>query len=233
MGHDWSFYAHAHEHTHTYTHTHTHTTLVQTMSEYDQLCTLGRKYAKQQERDRIEAWKHKMNQAWLDRPKDVYRWIQNEYQPPLVMLLDPETQQPTSSVNRMDDILHASWDKVMRKYAHAPEPDAAAFVRKYGVFLQRGRLMQAAPITGARLTKKFRKMGIHTATGLDGWCVADLLSLPMQLMDMLAELLHVIEHTGQWPQALAKGYISLIPKGEGMLPMQQRPLSVLSQIYRV
>ena len=73
-----------------------------------------------------------MNQAWLGRPKDVYRWIQNEYQPPLVMLLDPETQQPTSNVNRMDDILHASWDKVMRKYAHAPEPDTEFFCSAVG-----------------------------------------------------------------------------------------------------
>ena len=76
-------------------------------------------------------------------------------------------------------------------------------------------------------------MGLRTSTGLDGWCVADLLCLPDVLLNWLAELLTVIEQTGRWPRILARGFISLIPKGEGMLPMQQRPLSVLSQIYRV
>ena len=76
-------------------------------------------------------------------------------------------------------------------------------------------------------------MGLRTSTGLDGWCVADLLYLPNVLLNWLAELLTVIEQTGRWPRILARGFISLIPKGEGMLPMQQRPVSVLSQIYRV
>ena len=75
-------------------------------------------------------------------------------------------------------------------------------------------------------------MGLRTSTGLDGWCVVDLLCLPDVLLNWLAELLTVIEQTGRWPRILARGFISLIPKGEGMLPMQQRPLSVLSQIYR-
>ena len=46
-------------------------------------------------------------------------------------------------------------------------------------------------------------------------------------------MLHIIEGTGIWPAALARGFISLIPKGEGIEPMQQRPLSVLSQLYSV
>ena len=207
--------------------------LVDTMHTYDQLCLLGKKYARHEERARLEKWKAKMDSAWMDKPKEVYKWIQNEYQPPLVMLLDPDTNQPTSNIQRMDEILHASWDKVMRKYADTPEPDVRAFALKYDRFLEKGARMQANPITGARLAKCLRKMGVHTATGLDGWCVADLLPLPVRPLDMLSQLLHLIEQTGCWPIILARGYVSLIPKGEGMLPMQQRPLSVLSQIYRV
>ena len=174
-----------------------------------------------------------MDQAWLDRPKEVYQWIQNEYQPPLVMLLDPDTSQPMANIPRMDEILHASWDQVMRKYADTPEPDVHAFAQKYDKFLIKGVQMQSTPITGSRLAKRLRKMGVHTATGLDGWCVSDLLLLPTCLLDMLSEILFLVEATGTWPRVLARGYVSLIPKGEGMMPMQQRPLSVLSQIYRV
>ena len=76
-------------------------------------------------------------------------------------------------------------------------------------------------------------MGVHTTMGLDGWCVADLLCLPDTLLNMLADLLTIVEATGKWPRILARSYVSLIPKGEGMMPMQQRLLSVLSQLYRV
>ena len=206
--------------------------LVDTMSAYDRLSLPGKKYARHEERTRIEKWKSKRDQAWLDKPKEVYKWIQNEYQPPLVMLLDPETDQPTSNIPRMDEILHESWDQVMRKYADIPEPDVHAFAQKYDQFLIKNARMQANPITGKRLAKRLRKMADHTATGLDGWCVSDLLLLPVCLLDMLAEILHLVEQTGCSPSVLAKGYVSLIPKGEGM-PMQQRPLSVLSQIYTV
>ena len=147
------------------------------------------------------------------------------------MLKDPETGGATANVDCMDEILHGSWDKVMRKYANSPEPDTDVFVQKYRVFIESNIDMDTTPLTGARLRKRFRQMGIHTATGLDGWCVADLLCLPNALLDMLAQLLTHTESTG--PCVLARGFVSLIPKGEGMLPMQQRPLSVLSQLYRV
>ena len=174
-----------------------------------------------------------MGHAWLDRPKDVYQWIKNVYQAPVVMLKDPETGGPMANVNRMDEILHESWDKVMRKYTYSLEPDPDVFVHKYRSFIGSNANMDATPLTGARLRKHFRKMGVHTATDLVGWYEADLLCLPNALFDMLAQLLTHIESTGLLPRVLARGFVSLFPKGEGMLPMQQRPLSVLSQLYRV
>ena len=153
--------------------THTHT-----LSLYDSLCALGKRYARYEERTRIDKWKSKTDQAWLDRPKKVYQWILNEYQPPVVMLLDPDTSQQTANIPRMDEILHTSWDQVMRKYADTPEPDVHVFAQKYDKVLIKGVQMQSTPITGFRLAKRLRRMGVHTATGLDGWCVSDLLLLP-------------------------------------------------------
>ena len=149
------------------------------------------------------------------------------------MLKDPETGGPAANVNRMDEILHESWDKVMRKYADSPEPDQDVFVQKYRSFIESNTDMDATPSAGARRRKRFRKMGVHIATGLDRWCGADLLCLPNALFDMVAQLLMHIESIGLWPRVLARGFVSLIPKGEGMLLMQQRALSVLSQLYRV
>ena len=68
-----------------------------------------------------------MGQAWLDCPKDLYKWTKNECQAPLVMLKDPATRVPTANVDRMDEIVHESWHKVMRKYADSPELDPDLF----------------------------------------------------------------------------------------------------------
>ena len=75
-------------------------------------------------------------------------------------------------------------------------------------------------------------MGPRTSIGLDRLCVTNILSLLDILLEWLADLLTYIEKMGHWPRILAQGFIPLIPKDEGMLPMQQRPLFVSSQIYR-
>ena len=174
-----------------------------------------------------------MGEAWLDRPKEVCKWIKNAFQPPLVMLKDPGTGEPTSNVQRMDEILHESWDKVMRKYADTPDLDLDKFVQQYSHFIEKKADMALAPITGARLRKRPKKMGVHTSMGLYWWCVADLLCPYDTLLNMLADLLTIVEATEKWPRIVARSYVSFIPKGEGMLPMQQTPLSVLSQLCRV
>ena len=45
---------------------------------------------------------------------------------------------------------------------------------------------------------------------------SDLLCLPDEVLDMFAKLLSIVEDTGVWAAALARGFISLIPKGERM-----------------
>ena len=149
--------------------------LMDIMSLHDDMRTLGKVYARQEERARIRMWKDKMNASWLDKSKEVYASIRQEYQPPLVMLEGLDTSNPTSSVERMDIILHGAWDVLMRKYADTPEPHVQTFMNTYGHFLVKTGQMQIAPLTGPRMCKRLKKMGIHTAIGPDGWCVSDLL----------------------------------------------------------
>ena len=77
-------------------------------------------------------------------------------------------------------------------------------------------------------------MGVKPANGLDLWSVSLLKRLPPTFWDALAELLHMVERTGRWPDRVAEGFTLLVPKGEGGGdPMKLRPLTVLSQIYRI
>ena len=49
----------------------------------------------------------------------------------------------------------------------------------------------------------------------------------------MAELRQTVEAVGVWPDRLAEGFISLVPKGEGAEALKLRPLSVLSTVYRL
>ena len=46
-------------------------------------------------------------------------------------------------------------------------------------------------------------------------------------MDMLAQMLEVIETLGAWPKMVAKGFISLIPKGEGVEALNTRLVKII------
>ena len=71
------------------------------------------------------------------------------------------------------------------------------------------------------------------AQGLDGWSLADLRSLPDRLLGWLADLLREVERLGKWPARLAEGYTALIPKEGPPGPLNTRPLTALSMVYRL
>ena len=72
----------------------------------------------------------------------------------------------------------------------------------------------------------------NSAAGADGWTVGELLALPDGFLNQLSQILNLVETTGEWPEALAEGVISLITKGEGASPTDLRPIGVMSTIYR-
>ena len=53
------------------------------------------------------------------------------------------------------------------------------------------------------------------------------------ILELLIPFYDMVEFQGKWPYALTWAAVTLIPKGEGMLPLSQRPLSVMSIVYRI
>ena len=94
--------------------------------------------------------------------------------------------------------------------------------------------MKVRALDGQVLRSRALKMGEKTANGMDLWSIKLLKTLPGPFWDKLSELLQMVEKTGTWPDRVAEGFTSLVPKGEGGGdPMKLRPLTVLSQIYRM
>ena len=69
--------------------------------------------------------------------------------------------------------------------------------------------------------------------GADGWRVAELQALPLQLFGHLAEVLNLVEDTGTWLVPLTQGLISVIPKDEGSAPQKSRPIGLMAPVYRL
>ena len=87
--------------------------------------------------------------------------------------------------------------------------------------------------TADDLMKHLQRTSVEVATNTNRWSVHSLRLLPKPICEVLALLLNLVEDVGRWPRPLAEGYISRIPKGEGMQPTNMRPLSVLSAVYRL
>ena len=81
------------------------------------------------------------------------------------------------------------------------------------------------------MTSLIHKM--KPARGADSWKVDELKLLPVNMLDRLACMFDLIEEHGSWPQALTKGIVSLISKGEGSEPSKLRPIGLMSCVYRL
>ena len=87
------------------------------------------------------------------------------------------------------------------------------------------------PITPEMLLTQLRAINPPlTSPDRDGWTVS-IRMLPQPCIGALAAILNKVEECGVWPSPLREGFITLVPKGEGIAPTNMRPISVVSVIY--
>ena len=133
----------------------------------------------------------------------------------------------------MDEILRRAWSKIFQKHsAEHPKPRVGPFMDAYGHLLTRYE-MDLKPLTLKQIKKTLSRLKETGAAGLDGWNPSDLKALPDSLLRYLLLFYDIVEETNEWPRALTWASVTLIPKGEGGAPLDQRPLSVMPLVYRV
>lgn len=142
----------------------------------------------------------------------------------------------TANTDVQLEAIHNDWLPVFQKFAHSL-PDVNTFTEHFVPFMKSSP-MSLSPLTGQELVNTLASTK-SSSPSLDGWTPQSLIALSQwfpELYDGLADILNWIEINSVWPTPLCKAYTALIPKGrmsESPKPLDFRPISVLSAIYRL
>eukprot|EP00660_Eupelagonema_oceanica_P019618 gene19619-biopygen24620 len=178
--------------------------------------------AAQQRKQRGADFREWMDEKLRNEQGKVFAWCREEERGQGANMLRKEDGTFTANVREMDEALHRAWDPIMRMYAQKPEPEWEPFFARFGAYVK-DHPMACADLTGADLRAVLAKMGGRQAGGMEGWRVRELKALPEPLLDLLARVFNAVERTGRWPPALQRALITLIPKGRGGEPTQNKP----------
>lgn len=195
----------------------------------DLLQDLGRR-----EREQLIAkWKRRRDDAIARDPGKLHQYFRAEKKPFVAMVRRPDGTL-TAKIEEMDRILRGTWEDTFRKHRAGgrPAPSEGLFFARYG-HLVRSSPMEANPIEVEQIAAALARMSAESSGGVDGWTPRDFKQLPREIIGMLSHFYDVVEETGCWPEQLAWATVSLIPKGEGALPSEMRPLSIMAVAYRV
>ena len=161
----------------------------------------------------------------------AFECLKLDREPPLTALLR-EDGTVTGNIKEMDGILRAKWSEVFCKHDKGRAfPKVETFIEKFGRFIPSSP-MKANDLTADMIIFQIRKYSDLGATGMDGWSPRDIKRLPKSVFHYLVYFKRLVEGCGEWPSMLTHAAVSFIPKGEGLDPLNLRPLSVLPLVYR-
>ena len=179
----------------------------------------------------LKAWKARMAHS----EKYAYQWLRSkDTNADETMRLADGTF--TADTQQQLNAAHAAWMPLFQKFA-TKLPDLPTFEEHFVPFMKSSQ-MSLSPLAGPELVDVLSRSK-NSAPSLDGWAPQSLIALSLWFPDIfndLAAILNWIEEHSIWPKALCQAYASLIPKS-GMStapsPLEFRPISVLSSIYRL
>ena len=181
---------------------------------------------------RLKQYDHARESLLRLNPSKAFQFIKPDSEQPL-SVLRREDGSLTANITEMDSILRKSWSQIFCKHSDdKPAPRVDTFMAQYEEYIPFAEMM-AEPLTLERVRRKLSLINSAGSVGLDGWAPKDLKRLPDKVIQRLCDFYTLVEYTGYWPQALTHAAVTLIPKGEGVGALDQRPLSILSIVYRI
>ena len=181
--------------------------------------------AKDARKQAIEKWRDKMGSSL----RDACRWVKAEM-PKLTSIDDASGFMHTHP----QEIVDVVFERCKLKFGMAHDFHELDHLLRFSAQVVRCSPMVVAPI-GAEALRARVAAKRHSTHGLDGWSPYELGLLPLQLWQMLADLLLLVEESGQWPESLMFGYHTAMPKASKKLDIckvQCRLLFVLPVVVR-
>ncbi len=161
----------------------------------------------------------------------ICRWCKGE-SPASTSILQRPDGSYTGDAAEIGAILRRSWDPIFAMYAKGGEPSWERFELRYSDHIK-SVPWEVSDMTGEELRVLLGRMSGSSCVGIDGWRVEELKRLPTEILDMLADIFNLVEKLGKWPLSLQRALVTLIPKGQGCQPLDLRPITVMSVIYRL
>ena len=186
------------------------------------------------DRDRqIRRWRNKKLELAKAGIGDLARHLRGVEQSKLTVLKKPNGEI-TGSITEMDELLRENWLPIFAKHSYTgqPIPSTEAFLEEYGDSIPEHR-QKLDEIKLKDVRWAIGRLATEGAGGLDGWRPREFKQIPDSILDFLVTMYNKIEDLGSWPQELCQAGISLIPKGEGGAPLDQRPITISAIAYRV
>ena len=133
----------------------------------------------------------------------------------------------------MHALLEQAWIPIFKMHEPGTRPTWQQFETSFGEHIPISCECTVAELDGEKMRIACKKMKSTSAPRADGWRVAELQALPLQLFEKLVQVLNLVEETGTWPVPLTRGLISFIQKGEGSAPQKLRPIGLMASVYRL
>ena len=131
----------------------------------------------------------------------------------------------TANAKQVHTLIEQAWIPIFKMRELGTRPSWQQFVIAFGEDIPVSCECAVDELDGGKLMVACKQMKSTSAPGADGWRVAELQALPLQLFEKLAQ--------GTWPVPLTCGLISLIQKGEGSAPQKLRPIGLMASVYRL
>eukprot|EP01064_Diplonema_japonicum_P020023 TRINITY_DN2902_c0_g1_i4.p1 TRINITY_DN2902_c0_g1~~TRINITY_DN2902_c0_g1_i4.p1 ORF type:complete len:858 (+),score=179.89 TRINITY_DN2902_c0_g1_i4:1265-3838(+) len=192
---------------------------------------VGRNLAASAASEKMRSWRGRLEREFQLGGTQLARMVRGDEPRCGLTMLRRDDGSTTADVSEIDDACIEAWGPVMRMYDRDnPEPAWAPFAERFGRYVPH-REQELDDITADEISAVL-KTRTRGACGVDGWRLKELKKIPTPLLQRLAHFYNRVEEEGAWPPALMTALVSLIPKGEGKRPLQQRPITVTSLIYR-
>ena len=125
------------------------------------------------------------------------------------------------------------WRTRWQRHLNVP-PEAWDRIVQFGLAYLPSCPMPYVPLDLDLWKASLRRHKPRTATGPDGWSLADLKALPDSLHSDLVALYATVESEGRWPSQLTTGFVCATAKTDDAVePTHFRPITVVSLLFRL